>query len=395
MVVGIGSQLDGRMPHHLRHGGQIGPLVEQGGRKQVPQVVHPGRIGDPGPLTGILEGLSDRRQASAHVLNDIPGRRLLLLSFHTLEKLRVDRNRPVGLGFARINPDGTSSEVDVIPPQGQKFGLPRTSAQVEANLHGPFEVGFGVLHDLPGVVQGEAQIPGLHLGLFPVLQRVAPGEAVLHTEVEDEAQVVAVLVDRVLGPRLAGARADALEVQNEWDHVPLVGQGVDGFVTDDGYELVVEQALNITDVLLGPAGCPHVIQVLLPKLGQGDAGRLLFDDLIGRWSRGFSSHPGSFGSYPDSCCHRFRVRNRQQFFIGLLDRLFEGFGLGFSKLAASKGLVMTLSEVVMVIDHPPFTSLVNAHKHLHVQFELCDVKRTARIETSYRNCSIRVARCCW
>ena len=395
MVVGIRRQLDGRMPHHLRHGGQVSALVEQGGRKQVPQVVHPGRVGDPGPLTGILEGLPNCRQPSAHVLDDIPGHRFLLLDLHALQEVRVDRDRPVGLGLARIDPDGAGSEVDIIPLQGQEFGLPRTSAQVEADLHGPFEMGFGVLHDLPGVVQGQAQIPGLDLGLFPVLQRVDPGEAVVHAEVEDEAQVVAVLVDRVLGPRLAGARADALEVQNEWDHVPLVGQGVDRLVADDGDELVVEQTLNITNVLLGPAGCSHVIQVLLPKFRQGDAGGLLFDDLVGRWIRGFSSHPGSFGSYPDSCRHRFRVRNRQQFFIGLLDRLFEGFGLGFSKLAASKGLVMTLSEVVMVIDHPPFTSLVNAHKHLHVQFELCDVKRTARIETSYRNCSIRVARCCW
>ena len=147
-------------------------------------------------------------------------------------------------------------------------------------------------------------------------------------------------------------------------------------------------------MLLGPAGSPHVIQVFLPKLGQGDAARLLFDDLANRWNRGFCTRLGGFGSYPDSCGHRFRVRNRQQFFICLLDRLFKGFCLGFSKVTSSKGLVMTLSEVVMVIDHPPFTSLVNAHKHLHVQFELCDVKRTARIEISYRNCSIRIARCC-
>jgi len=271
VVVGVGSQLDGRMPHHLRHGGQVGTFVKQGGRKQVPQVVHPGRVGDPGPLIGILEGHPNRRQSSAHVLDDIPGHRLVSFNFHPLQKVWVDRNRPIGLGLARIDPDGADSEVDVIPSQRQEFGLPRTSAQVEADLHGPFEMGFGVLHDLPGVVQGEAQIPGLDLGLLPVLQRVDPGEAVLHAEVEDEAQVVAVLVNRVLGSFLAGGLADALEVQNEWDHVPLVGQGVDRFVADDGYELVVEQALHITDMLLGPAGCSHVIQVLLPKLGQGDA----------------------------------------------------------------------------------------------------------------------------
>ena len=73
MVVGIGSQLDGRMPHHLRHGSQVSALVEQGGRKQVPQVIHPGRISDPGALTGILEGLPNCRQSSAHVLDDEAG----------------------------------------------------------------------------------------------------------------------------------------------------------------------------------------------------------------------------------------------------------------------------------------------------------------------------------
>jgi len=271
VVVGIRRQLDGRMPHHLRHGSQVSALVEQGGREQVPQVVHPSRVGDPGPMTGIFEGLPNRREPPAHVLDDIPGHRFRLFVLHPFQELRVDRDSPIGLGLAGVDTDGTGSEVHIIPPQGQEFGLPRTSAQVEADFHGPSEVGFGVLHDLPGVVQGEPQIPGLDLGLLPVLQRVDPGEAVLHAEVEDEAQVIAVLVDRVLGPFLAGACADAFEVQNERDHVSLIGQGVDRLVADDGYELVVEQTLNITNVLLGPAGCSHVIQVFLPKLSQGDA----------------------------------------------------------------------------------------------------------------------------
>jgi len=93
----------------------------------------------------------------------------------------------------------------------------------------------------------QAQIPGLHLRFLPVLQRVDPGETVFDPEVEDEAQVIAVLVDRVLGSLLAGALADALEVQNEWDHVPLVGQGVDRLVTDHRNELVVEQTLHIVE----------------------------------------------------------------------------------------------------------------------------------------------------
>ena len=198
------------------------------------QIVHPGRVGDPSTLTSILEGLPNRGESPAHVLDDIPGHRFLLLVRHALQEVGIDRNRPVGLGLAGVDADGAGSEIHVIPFQGQEFGLTRTSAQVEADLHGPFKMGFGVLHDLPGVVQGEAQIPGLHLGLLPVPEWVTPGEAVLHTEVEDEAQVVAVLVDRVLGPRLAGARADTLEVQNERDHVSLVGQGVDRFVADDG-----------------------------------------------------------------------------------------------------------------------------------------------------------------
>ena len=185
----------------------------------MPQIVHPGRVSDPGPLAGILEGLPNCRQASAHVLDDITGHRFLLLILHPFQELGVDRNCPIGLGLAGINPDGTSSEVHVSPLQGQEFGFTRTSAQVEADFHRPLQVGFGSRHDLLGVVQSQLQIPGLHLGLLPVLQRVDAGETVVDAEVEDETQVIAVLVDRVLGPLFAGGPADSLEVQDKRDHV--------------------------------------------------------------------------------------------------------------------------------------------------------------------------------
>ena len=96
--------------------------------------------------------LTEKVIIAIHVLDHEAGHRFLLLLLHPLQEFGIDRDGPIGLGFARIDPDGTSSEVDVIPSQGQELGLPRTSSQIEADLYGPFEVGFGVLHGLPLVI---------------------------------------------------------------------------------------------------------------------------------------------------------------------------------------------------------------------------------------------------
>ena len=268
MVVGVSGHLDGGVAHHLRHGSKVSAFTEQGCSEQVSQVVHPGRVGDTSALTGVLEGLPNRRQATAHVLDDEAGHRLVSFSFHALEKFGVDRNGPIGLGLTCVDTDGAGDEVHVLPAKGEELRLPRSSAQVEAHLHSPSQVRFGTGHDLLRVVQGQLQVPGLNLGLFPVLQRVDPGEAVVDPEMEDEAQVIAVLVHRVLGPLFAGAPADPFEVQDERNHVPLVGQSVDGLVTNDGYELVLQKSFDVANVLLGPPGCSHVIQVPAAKFSQ-------------------------------------------------------------------------------------------------------------------------------
>ena len=266
------------MPHHLGHGSQVSTFAEQGGRKQVPQVVHTSRVGDSGSLTGMLERLSDRRQLPSHVLDDIFGlaRRFLLLQ--TLQEGGIDRDRPIGLGFGSVDAHSAGGEIDVLPPQRQELRFPRSRAQVEAHLHSPSQVRFGTGHDLLRVVQGQLQVPGLDLGLFPVFQRVDFGQAIVDAKVEDETQIITVLIHRVLRSGLLGGAADAFEVQDEWNHVALVGQGVDRLVTDHGDELVFQQPFDVADVLIRPSRCTHVIQVTVPKLEQGDPDRFLSED---------------------------------------------------------------------------------------------------------------------
>ena len=245
----------------------------------MPKIVHPSRVGDSGTLTGMLERLSDRRQLPSHVLDDIFGLARRFLFLQTLQEGGIDRDRPIGLGFGSVDTHGTGGEIDVLPPQRQELRFPRSSAQVEAHLHSPSQVRFSTGHDLLRVVQGQLQVPGLDLGFLPVLQRVDTGEAVVDPEMEDEAQVIAVLVHRVLRPLFAGAPADPFEVQDERNHVPLVGQSVDGLVTDHRDELVLQKPFDVANVLLGSPRCPHVIQVFLPKFRHGDAGSAL------RWSQ--------------------------------------------------------------------------------------------------------------
>ena len=86
-------------------------------------------------------------------------------------------------------------------------------------------------HDLPGVVQGEAQIPELHLRFLSVLQRVDPGKAVVDPEVE--AQGIAVLVDRV------GRVADGIGHPLEF----IAKRFFEGFPVDEAIDLVQEAVL--------------------------------------------------------------------------------------------------------------------------------------------------------
>ena len=120
-------------------------------------------------------------------------------------------------------------------------------------------MGFRIGHDFLRVVQGQFQVPWLDFRFLPVLQGVDAGEAVVDPEIEHEADVITVLIDRVLGPDLACSAADTLEVQDERDHIILISQRVHRLVADHGNEHVVEQMVDVTDVLLRPSRCSHMV----------------------------------------------------------------------------------------------------------------------------------------
>ena len=71
---------------------------------------------------------------------------------------------------------------------------------------------------------------------------------------------------------------------------------------------------NITDMLLGPTGSTHVIQVFLSKLGQGDAGSALSRSQVGRRIR------CAYGvRHLDSGCHRVGIGDGQTALDGVQD----------------------------------------------------------------------------
>ena len=100
-----------------------------------------------------------------------------------------------------------------------------------------------------GIILNDAQM----VSCLPNLQWIDGGKSVVYPEVEDETQVITVFIYRVLGPNLSRSAANSLKVQDEWNHVFLVGQGIHWLVAEYRDEHVVYQVLDVPNVLLRPA----------------------------------------------------------------------------------------------------------------------------------------------
>lgn len=189
VVVLVDGHFDAGVAHELAHGRDVAAFTQKRRGEQVSYVVHDHRIGQSGLFRRRLQGPAKLAQRLALVLDDETGLGLLPHDPEPLQKFRRDGDDAGGLRLGGVDLDAAVVPVDVVPGQGQQFGLPGTHAKVPGDLDGPGKMWPGRFLELHEVRVGELGVPGPFLGLLPAFQRVLGGQLVVDAVLEDHLEV--------------------------------------------------------------------------------------------------------------------------------------------------------------------------------------------------------------
>ena len=189
VVILVDGHFDAGVAHVLAHGRDVAAFAQKRRGEQMPDVVHDHGVGQAGLFGRRLQGPAKLAQRLALVLDDVAGLGLHPHDLQPLQKFRRDGDDAGGLRLGGVDLDAAVIPVDVVPGQGQQFGLAGTHAEVPGDLDGPGQMGPGRFFQLHKVRVGQLRVAGPLLHLLPAFQRIFGGQLVVDAVLEDHFEV--------------------------------------------------------------------------------------------------------------------------------------------------------------------------------------------------------------